>query len=463
MRANGGNGGGTPGSAKSGFRIRLTAAQRIRLSHAGNILCCIALLDRPVDRDLLCARIDEIAAREWRVRACPDRASARYWVPVAHYRSGDWVTPAGRLEGPDDAFSAVVRHQPEQFEPGTPLWRIVAMEGDAGTKQGGALLFFGHHAFADGLQSMSLLQMLSDGYTPPRDGAAGNDVVRKGGSRARAIVGLFRLLVRELGTGRRRRGTAPISPTAANRIIPLDLDYQRLRRAVREAKRPFAEVLLALAAAAAGDVLAEALGERPETVAVVFPRLAGRGASGGEDRAGFLPLIVQTPTGGASAKALLDATEKAVTAAIGSTYIEAYHLRTRLLGVLPAFLRQAIVRGVGSRYDLLCTIVPGPQHEVTIGGARLTALYGVPALSPHQVGELCFLSYAGRLYGCLVPGRSSGIDGPAIAAAFAERFDWMLRECAKLESDTAPPERPLPSTTRPSRPEASQSGATEDA
>lgn len=380
----------------------------------------VLVLDRAGDLDL--ARIQRLV--EDRIRAVPRLRQRLVDVPIG-------------LGGPvwsDDPGFAITTHVREQVLPpgadqqalldtavdivaarlpqNSPLWSVTWLHGD--THGPSALVVTMHHALADGVGGLAVLQALSDPGRPavplpfprplPSPRALAADAWRRRWRSAAALPTYVRDLRAAIATsgGLRPEPAAPSSllrPTGPHRSMAVTtLPVAAVAAAVHRHGASTNDLVLVAVGGALGTVLAHR-GEIIDPLVVTVPA-SGRSTRGGSDPLGNVTslLLVDIPTTGDRLARLTrvsaairarksDATGPPPLAVLGPLF----RLLARL-GGYDAYMRHQ------HRTHTLVTHVRGPRDPVTFAGHTVTAaiplsLGGTTNMTVH----FTVLSYAGAL------------------------------------------------------------------
>ncbi|MEZ5842052.1 MAG: WS/DGAT domain-containing protein, partial [Hyphomicrobiales bacterium] len=76
-----------------------------------------------------------------------------------------------------------------------------------------------------------------------------------------------------------------------------------------------------------------------------------------------------------------------------------------------------------ARFDAMISLIPGPTRPVALGGAGITAVYGVPPLSGPIPLAVAVITYAGTAHLTVIPGRTAQKTPAAIAARMLEELE----------------------------------------
>lgn len=270
-----------------------------------------------------------------------------------------------------------------------PMWELLVVPGASATGPGVVLRV--HHAVADGVGGVRLVQRLLDDapepppapppVTAPRPATSGR--WRALATSASRVLAVFRSTVSPtvlLGTISARRGVAFA-----------DVDLGALARAAKLHGATLNDALLAAATVATAAVLRAA----GETVPAVLPAsvpvaLPDRGSSGNAVGVMLVPLPTAEPDAGARLTAIAAASRagKAEARAQGTYEFTRTRWGSRLFAWLAR--RQRFIA-------LFVTNVRGPDRPLLIGGAPLEHAWPVTPIQGNVRFGVAAMSYAGRL------------------------------------------------------------------
>jgi diacylglycerol O-acyltransferase len=408
-------------------------------------------------RDHLCRRLHLLEPLRYQLVNVPWRLHHPMWRRGCevdldyHVRRVQVPGPGGRREL-DEVIGRVAS---TPLDRGRPLWEFHFAEGLAGNRF--ALIGKVHHALADGVASVNLLERAMDltdlvDVTDTRDGdeaPSATDLVRAAGrDHARqlaelpwlirdAVVGMTRVRRRT-----RQRGQHPdlaggfdAPPTFLNHVV--------------SPQRRFATTTLPLAdIKASAKLLGITLNDLILTVAAGGLRELLLNYDGKADR----PLIASVPTAtdksdrvtGNEISGLMvslpvhvtDPTERARLVALATRIAKEDHevlgprLYGRMMAYLPPALAPAAFRWLGQRdapnkmMNVAVSSVMGPRERGHFAGAPVSEIYSTGVLSPGAPVNITVWSYADQL-GVAVLTDDQTFNDPheatdAIRSAFAE-------------------------------------------
>jgi len=76
-----------------------------------------------------------------------------------------------------------------------------------------------------------------------------------------------------------------------------------------------------------------------------------------------------------------------------------------------------------SRFDAMISLIPGPTRAVALGGAEITAVFGVPPLSGPIPLAVAVITYAGTAHLTVIPGKGARVPPAAIAARLVAELE----------------------------------------
>ncbi|MCK8609773.1 wax ester/triacylglycerol synthase domain-containing protein [Agromyces sp. C10] len=386
--------------------------------------------DGTVDLAVLRTRFAARLPREARLSQRVAREGRRLvWVEAAvdldrHVRLLDAVDgPAGF-----EALCARLMITPMSMD--RPLWELLVVPGAAPSRVGLVLRI--HHALADGIAAVRLVEVLLGAGEGPTDAAA-----PAASAAAPRLRRSLRERLRTLGSGWERTTAVfrpALPPTVLlGRIGPrrgvafVDASLDALARGAATAGGTVNDALLAAAVAAAEAELRERGEPVPPAVPASVPvALADRGRSGNAVGVMLVPLPTGEPNPSTRVRRIAELTRarKADARSRGS-----YELtRTRFGAVL---FRRLV------RYQRLIamfvTNVPGPRHPLAVAGAPLERAWPLAPIQGNVRLGVSALSYDGRLH-CAVH-----CDADAVSArVFGDALRAELDRIAALDGMPGP-------------------------
>ncbi len=454
--------------------------------HVGSVM----ILDVPAtgfDYDRLVAlvsqRIGEHSRYRQRVRELPAHISGPVWVDDAafdltyHVRRSALPRP-----GTDEQLAEfVARIQSRPLDRQHPLWEIYLVEGLQGSRC--ALVTKTHQALVDGVTAVDIGHLLLDDkpdiepieptqWAPRREP---NDVelvaeVLLGFARRPLslleqirgslddIAGVAGRTLRSAGgvvTQVARTAASPAPTSALNtrvgaprrfRMIRTDLaDYREVREALGSGGRPVDVSVNDVALAVIAGGLRTWLQSRGEpvhsatTVRAMVPVSISEGSepAGSANRvaACFVDLPVGEPNGRLRLERIAYQTRRQTSGnrAVGAETIAG------LAGFAPATLHHLGARlgnAVSRRlFNLVITNVPGPQHPLYVGGAKMVATYPVMPLALGQSLAIGLTSYDGEIYIGLNGDRASMGDLDILGDSLLEALEELLASTLNRSGD----------------------------
>lgn len=445
--------------------------------HVGSVM----ILEAPgsgVDYDSLVAlaseRIGELSRYRQRVRELPAHIAGPVWVDDAgfdltyHVRRSALPRP-----GTDEQLAEfVARIQSRPLDRHHPLWEIYLVEGLQGGRS--AIITKTHQALVDGITAVDIGHLLLDDHpetvvrepiqwAPRREP---NDIelvaevllgfVRRPLSLIEQVRGSFTDFAGAAGRALRNAGglvtqvartaASPAPTSALNtrvgaprrfRMINTDLaDFREVREALATGGRPVDVSINDVALAVIAGGLRTWLQSRAEpvhsatTVRAMVPISISEGSepAGSANRvaACFVDLPVGEPNGRLRLERIAYQTRRQTSGdrAVGAETIAG------LAGFAPSTLHHLGARlgnAVSRRlFNLVVTNVPGPQHPLYVGGARMVATYPVMPLALGQSLAIGLTSYDGDVYIGLNGDRASMPDLDVLGDALLESLDELI-------------------------------------
>lgn len=405
----------------------------------------VLLLDVPAGYDVRAAGaalVDRIAAvprLRQRLLALPPWLGRPVWVDDADF------TPDRHVESPacpqpldepallDVAVRAATRPLPRS----RPLWRA-AVVPVAGGRVGVVLVL--HHAIADGIGGMAVLERLldgpcarpGDGFPKPRPARlrlasdAARDALRSV-ARLPSVVGELRR-VRAAGGQPRTvpfTATSLLHPTSRYRHLALiRADLDAVRRTAHRHGGTVNDVLLAAVAGALRTALASRGEETVDVVRIAVVAAARRAASSDAPGNATAPLVVAVPATGTLGLRVERIAGAVAAARAGADVRSAVVALQPLLRLMARTGLYRLYLSHQRRMHTLVSNVRGPGTPLRLDGAPVAEM--IP-LSVGEAGNMTVqfvaLSYAGRLVVTVVADPRHVPDLDAIARALQTELD----------------------------------------
>jgi len=434
-------------------------------------VCSVALFEVPTDGfdherllRLIDLRIAQVPRYRQRVREIPLGLGRPVWVDDEYFDLSYHVRRSAlpRPGSPEQLNELVARLMSRPLDRNRPLWEMYLVEGLADGQF--AIISKTHQAMIDGLGTLDLVHVLLEPepfsfptsvarwHPAPEPSAlelmtttitetatrpavafdalrsATGDVLAIAQSAAGIIGGFLETAL----TAARGPGHNPLNVQIGSQrryetaSFPLD-DVKEIRTAFRATVN---DVLLAIAAGGLRNWLLSrgiAVNAHHE-IRVLVP------ISTGDDHADVSAFLVELPTGEADPIVRLQQITyqmqqiKDLDALLGADAIVA------AAGFGPATLH-ALGARLGSRFshrlfNAVVTNVPGPQHELFLGRARMTASYPAIPLTEQHALSIALTSYLGRVFVGLTADRDALADLDTLRSCFFEALDELL-ECAR--------------------------------
>lgn len=365
----------------------------------------VALHQRIAALPPLCRRAAEVGRRHHWVEAAPDLEH--------HIRL---VEPVDGLAGLEEKCAELMS-QPLELD--RPLWEILVVPG--ATAGGTGVVLRIHHAVADGMAAVAIVQQLFDPGEPRETPAnapfrASTEVPRRGlrHTLRRLRVGLYR--IRKTLRGRDVGTTMLLGARSPHRGVAfLQTDIESLEALVRPRGATVNDALLAAAAAGFRAALTAAGEPCPEWLAVSVPvALQRRGTAGNQVGVMLVRLPLGEPDPDERLRLIAAQTREE-------------KVRAREQGTLE-FMRgpigARIMDRVARRQHLVAgfvTNVPGPAGALRLAGAPVVALWPVAVLAGNVRLGIAAVSYGGRLC-CGIHFDAANVPGAAFARAMGEEM-----------------------------------------
>ena len=341
-----------------------------------------------------------------------------YWVDTApdlehHIRL---VEPVDGLAGLQRKCAALMS-QPLPLD--RPLWEILVVPGATASTAGVVLRI--HHALADGMAAVAIVQRLFDSGEPPE---APENTAGPGPTAAqrhdlrhslrRLAVGLHR--IRETLQNRGVSPTVLLGQRDPNRGVAfLRTDIGALESRVRPRGATVNDALLAGVSSGFRAALRAAGEPTPARLPVSVPvALRRRGTAG--NQVGVM--LVQLPTGEP------DPDERLRLIAAQTREEKRQAREQGTLEFMRGPIGARVMDRVARRQHLVAgfvTNVPGPKESLRLAGAPVTAIWPVAVLAGNVRLGVAAVSYDGRLC-CGIHFDAANVPGAAFAHAMAEEM-----------------------------------------
>jgi len=421
--------------------------------HVGSV----ALFEPPADGfdyeqlvALVSARIAYVPRYRQRVRVVPGRLANPVWVDdedfdiTYHVRRSALPRPGTE----EQLLELVARVQSRQLDRTRPLWEVYLVEGLA--DGGFAIVTKSHQALVDGVNAVDISQVILDDSPETPEGPTDTwkpahepsdlelvagalaDVVRSPGDAAdrlrgglvdvRATAGRMLGQLGHLASTAARTAARPAPTSPLNAVIGEQRVYAvaatslDAHRAVRErhsrrgSELTVNDVVLATVAGALrtwlltrGEPVVPATVVRALVPVSVHDQEAGHASVGGH-RAGnnVAAFVVDLPVGEPNPAVRLHQIAYSMRAHAEAGHAVGAQALVGIAGFAPPTLHSlgARVASAVSRrlFNLVVTNVPGPQHPLYAGGARMLASYPVMPLAKGQAVSIGLTSYDGGAY-----------------------------------------------------------------
>ncbi|ANH94612.1 diacylglycerol O-acyltransferase [Streptomyces sp. SAT1] len=351
------------------------------------------------------------------------------------------------LHAPVPGFHAAAgRLMQRPLERGLPPWEAHVLPAAAGT--GFAVLFKFHHALADGLRALTLAAAILDPVDLPRRGP-GPAAPRRGPlPDVRALPGLVRDALGDLGraldigarVARSTLATRPVpaltaAPTGTRRTAGVAVDIDDVHLVRKAVGGTVNDVLIAVVAGALRRWLEErgepVEGLAPRALIPVSRRRPRTAQPPGNRLSGYLthlPVGVADPLRRlAAVRAAMDRNKDAgPDRGAGAVALLADHvpaLGHRLGGPL-------VGQAARLWFDILVTSVPLPGFGLRLAGHPLTEVYPFAPLARGQSLAVAISTYRGQVHYGLVADAEAVPDLHRLARAVTEEVETLITVCA---------------------------------
>lgn len=401
----------------------------------------VLVLDAPLDpadvRDILAHRVTAVPRLRQRLVDAPFGCGRPVWCDDPDFDIARHITalPCAAPGAEQDLLDVVGQIITNRLPADRPLWSATLVTGMA--DHGSALVVVFHHVLTDGIGGLAVLARLVDGAPVPDDvGFPRRPPTRRElfidalADRGRCIARLplwlrqLRAASLELGAGRLPQAprTSLNRPVGQRRAIALTrIDLDDIHIAARSRGGTINDAVVSAAAGALRTLLA-GRGEDLADVVFSLPVSARRNTAAADlgNQVGVIPVAV--PAAGDPAErlaAIARITEGRKTNHPGAS--------TALLGpVFRVLARVGVFGRLIDRQHLVNSFVSnlrGPDRPLTLLGARVVEVLGVPMTTGNITVAFSALSYAGRLTVTVLADPELCPDLPALAAALQRELE----------------------------------------
>lgn len=365
-----------------------------------------ALRERIAALPALCRRAVQVGRRHHWIDTAPDLEH--------HIRL---VEPVDGLAGLEHKCAELMS-QPLGLD--RPLWEILVVPSATAGELGVVLRI--HHAVADGMAAVAIVQQLFDAGEPREAPAMARRVrvLTEAPSRTlwqtvrRLRVGLHR--IRKTLRGRDIGATVLLGERSAHRgVVFLRTDIEALETAVRTQGATVNDALLAAAASGFRAALTAAGEPIPARLMVSVPvALRRRGTAGNQVGVMLVGLPLREADPGERLRLIAAQTreEKARARDQGTLEFMRGPIGARILDRVAR--RQHLVAGI-------VTNVPGPEGAFRLAGAPVVSLWPVGVLAGNVRFGVAAVSYTGNLF-CGIHFDATNVPGAAFARAMGEEM-----------------------------------------
>jgi len=387
-------------------------------------------------REILAARVAGVRRLRQRLLVGPLGSGRPVWVDDENFDINQHVAVV-RCAAPGDQqamLAAVALVVTRRLPTGRPLWTATLIDGLLHAQSALVLVF--HHALADGIGGLAVLEQLMDGVPTtvdpgfprraPRYRELAIDAFRHRMLAVRNIpAGLLSIRRAAAELGADGSSTAPGSslnrPIGAGRTLAAtSVNLDAVKSAARGRGGTVNDVLLTAVAGALHTLLAER-GESVERLVISVPVSARQHGAARQlgNQVGVIPMTIPT-TGGPNdrlaAVAEITRDRKTHTPGASAALIGPVFRALARLGIFGWFI------GHQHRVNTFVTDLVGPTCEVTFAGRRVLNIVAVPMITGNITVAFAALSYAGTLQISILADPGHCPDLPVVLAALRREF-----------------------------------------
>lgn len=324
---------------------------------------------------------------------------------------------------------------------GLPRWQLLLIEDF----QPGRSVIIGrvHHVLGDGIALIPVIFSLMDDARFPGGERKPRDVSRRYGKLAKAIkaplAGPFILARKMLWRPDRSAVHGPDLSGSKRVAWTAAIDFERVRRVRAHFTASVNDVLMAAVTGAFRRYLLEVSGKVDETIRVSMPFNVRSPHEPPKMENKFAAVLVELPVGIAEAGARLREVRRRMNALKSSVEpIATYGIAYAMLKALPLGVSRRVIDFLANKCTAVVTNVPGPPHELHIGGRRLHDLiFWVPKRADIGVG-ISILSFAGTVRVGVYTDVEVVPDPGRLVAAFEAEFEALVAIVERTAGSAAP-------------------------
>ena len=420
------------------------------------VIAAVCPLDRPPDIQVIESKLSDAVRIFPRLRQAIVQTPTLVWESDSDFQLSNHIESIHRpsIRGRADLLaevSTLIRSVPRLDR---PPWQVIVITN--GQDQS-CLVLRVHHAFADGVRSLRLLEAISSSSRDSNDAPhVEHDTVQSpdSSSEIEAIRHAARCL-RKLVTERLIPcGTSALNGTTSGErsVATADLPRSDLVRVMRHDKGSLHDVIFTTLAGAIRRYQ-DRQGVQNRDMRLIVPTSVPprreKGGLGNHLVISALTLPVSEP----SVERRLRRTQELFSRMKTDGTIGAYEFMAKVVHrLLPRPLHRALWESVLSRTNAVCTVLLGPEDERYIGGARIEGIYGVTAPVIRHGAGFAFVNYAGRVCCSVVTDSAVIADPQQLVDDFEDELrDLLTAAQTDTEMNISSAHPPLNEQIAPSR------------
>lgn len=378
--------------SRAAVKVRVLSTQELGFvdlstENRPQIVSGAIFLDGLIDLQVLQERVARIVRDNPQYKCQIDGIHEATWETTADFQLDRHLVFLGRrFESKDQLLEHAANVATVPFV-GMPPWKIEAIAlGEDSSQPQHVLVFYAHHALADGLEGLKLLELLSDSAkckiktasnSPQRRGLIGS-LMRKVGS----ALAVAHAAVKDFA---RRPISSPLtaaSSSSERRICHIEIPRSDLLAAKRKYATTAQSVLLTQVSQGLASYC-KTRGFNGKLRAVLpYGRIASGATSFTTNNhdVGFITL----PKLGSDFGQVLIEIESELDAVRREKEASVYPLVLAATSFLPRLVRRSIVHRWAKQSNVLFSILPCGRRKVSVQGRAVASICAIPAIPPSQ-------------------------------------------------------------------------------
>lgn len=384
------------------------------------VIATLCLLSSRPDIAWLKERIAKLPKQFPKLRRREDK---EHWVKDKAFETGNHLDIV-ECDQEDQIFEKASEALSRPMPADRPLWRFTLIQG----RERSGLLFCWHHALSDGLGGLQVINAISGGDTR-------NSVLHPKRTEHHGWFQSMGKLILDLFCSPR---PSPLNgKNSSERVISgLEFPLSQLKEIKERLDGTINDALLTIVTGAVRryHLRFESPLRRLRAIMPVSTRTQKKEFSlGNYISAVGIPIPIELKSPFEQVRVM----HAYISKIKKSGAIQAYALLGKINALLPKFPRRFICETQARRSNFICTNMPTTSFDRTIGGARVTACYGVPALLKHHGVGFGFVTYGQQIYVSLVSDPRIIKDPSLLLTDLQSSFEELLLESSTLQQSRA--------------------------